>query len=350
VALGFRDVFVAFNVAQAKDLTLAEDIELVLCDIEMPEESGLDYLSWLKTARPRVEVIFLTAHADFSLAQQAVRLQGFDYLLKPIAAQDLKAVVSRALGKIRQPESGPGDPGLGGEAAAAPAPEGGAEDLRMPEMAPWAILLKSGAKERVRYEFRGAVDRIRNKLRNQVPPAVWNRLLLDYQQMISSVLKFRSIPARDLLGRPEAPQLLERAPLSAIDLTRWVDYSLDFVQDRLEQLDRDNSPVGNALRFIGQHLGDNLSCEQVAAFVGMNPDYLTRLFKKETGQSVSNHILHEKMKFAAELLTETNLPISEIGARVGYENHAHFSTAFKKGIGQSPSEYRTLRKPKGIVR
>jgi len=63
--------------------------------------------------------------------------------------------------------------------------------------------------------------------------------------------------------------------------------------------------------------------------------------RKETGMSIAEFTLQERMKTAVGLLMETDLSVGEIAHRVGYENYSYFLTLFHKVTGLTPSEYRT---------
>ncbi|OMF26744.1 hypothetical protein BK133_20100 [Paenibacillus sp. FSL H8-0548] len=73
----------------------------------------------------------------------------------------------------------------------------------------------------------------------------------------------------------------------------------------------------------------------------LNPDHLTRQFKKETGHTITDYVLLERIKLAKELLTQTNIPISSISSSVGYSNFSHFTKVFKKYTELGPTEYRS---------
>ena len=66
----------------------------MLCDIEMPMESGLDLLDWLRQRGMTTRCIFLTAHAEFRYAQEALRLGGFDYIMQPAPYEQVADAVS----------------------------------------------------------------------------------------------------------------------------------------------------------------------------------------------------------------------------------------------------------------
>lgn len=95
--LGIGNVYGAECVADAKDIVLNHMPEIIICDIEMAEESGIDFLKWLHYGGFPARLIFLTAHADFRYAQGAVQFDAFEYFLKPVDHNVLKEGVRKAL-------------------------------------------------------------------------------------------------------------------------------------------------------------------------------------------------------------------------------------------------------------
>lgn len=95
--LGFTNVLTADSVQGAREHFLRNKIQVLLCDIEMPGENGLDLLGWIKRYSPDTVGVFLTCHSDFNYAKQAVRMGAFDYLLKPAAIEDIENVLVHAL-------------------------------------------------------------------------------------------------------------------------------------------------------------------------------------------------------------------------------------------------------------
>ena len=109
-AMGFTVVDTALNAVDAKASLLRQEAEVMLCDIEMPMESGLDLLDWLRQRGMTTRCIFLTAHAEFRYAQEALRLGGFDYIMQPAPL--------RAGGGCSEPCAGKCKGGTGGAGAA----------------------------------------------------------------------------------------------------------------------------------------------------------------------------------------------------------------------------------------
>lgn len=98
--LGITGVYTAFNIRQAKELFESTAVDIMLCDIEMPQGSGLDLLEWVREHSETTESIIMTCHADFHFAKRAMKLGSLDYILKPLPYEELEIVVAKAADKI----------------------------------------------------------------------------------------------------------------------------------------------------------------------------------------------------------------------------------------------------------
>lgn len=101
-SLSIDTVLTAYNMKQAVELFEVHQIDMMLCDIEMPKGNGIDLLRWVRANKGDVECIFLTCHADFSYAKEAISLGSTDYLLKPIPFKELSQTIAKAIKKIEQ--------------------------------------------------------------------------------------------------------------------------------------------------------------------------------------------------------------------------------------------------------
>lgn len=101
-ALHVEKAYSALSAAEAKDLLLREKIDILLCDIEMPGESGLSLVVWLQKQGRETKCIFLTAHADFPYAQKALQLGAVDYLLQPASYENIEAAIWRAAEQLQE--------------------------------------------------------------------------------------------------------------------------------------------------------------------------------------------------------------------------------------------------------
>lgn len=80
--------------------------------------------------------------------------------------------------------------------------------------------------------------------------------------------------------------------------------------------------------------------DEAALLVALSPNYVSKLFKAETGKNFSEHLLEVKMEKAVGMLKDVNLRIYEISFAVGYDNPKNFTRAFKQYYGKTPWEYR----------
>ncbi len=101
--------------------------------------------------------------------------------------------------------------------------------------------------------------------------------------------------------------------------------------------------VQRMVEIVAEHIGDaDLSLQQVAGeMLYMNPDYLGKLFKKETGEKFSNYVMRIRIERAAEWIDKSPyIRIFELADRLGFgDNPQYFSQVFKKIMGCTPTEY-----------
>lgn|GEM_PF-5526550 len=95
-----------------------------------------------------------------------------------------------------------------------------------------------------------------------------------------------------------------------------------------------------ALRYIREHSAEKLSIASIAAQVHISPNYLSNIFRKETGASVNEVIRQEQMKAAARLLRDTDLYLYEISEQLGYKDVKYFSLLFRECYQMAPKAYR----------
>lgn len=100
-SMGFTNVFTANNISQAKDLICRNTIHILITDIDMPQGSGLDLLTWIRSEDYDIQTIILTNYADFRYAQRAIELQSLEYYLKPITPDTLYLIIKKAIDKVK---------------------------------------------------------------------------------------------------------------------------------------------------------------------------------------------------------------------------------------------------------
>ena len=137
---------------------------------------------------------------------------------------------------------------------------------------------------------------------------------------------YRSAKAVELVC--EAMQLIEGDDRTATAS----DNSLSFADSRRFLTARD---------FIHQHCGEALTLELVGRACGLGRGKLSRGFRMMFGCTVAEAIAERRLLQASQLLRTTDLPISTIAYRSGYQNNASFARAFGRRFGVPPSSYRS---------
>jgi AraC-like DNA-binding protein len=102
--------------------------------------------------------------------------------------------------------------------------------------------------------------------------------------------------------------------------------------------------AAEAMQYILAHSADPLSLPGLAARYGLNPSYFSRLFKASTGVPLVEYVNRIRVQKSCQLLKRTDAGIVEIALAVGYNNISHFNRYFRRIMGQSPREYRTMSK------
>lgn len=234
-SIGIGQVIEASSAKMAKEQLQENHIDMALIDVEMPEESGIDLLKWIREElKSNIPCTFLTCHASFSYAKLAMHYGCFEYLLKPIDYVEVEELILRMIGKSRQ------------------------------EMESRAI-------------------------------QEYGRQWLD--------------------EKTKEGQKYEKAPCNTEEI------------------------VDNLVIYIKGHLSEKLMLTELAFQVGLNPNYLNKVFKTKVGETVNKFIIAEKMKLAAKLLEEGQLKSYAIAESLGYDNYANFVNMFKKTYGVSPNKY-----------
>ncbi len=367
-SLGIKQVFTAYDIQKAQEILSESSIDLLLSDIDMPHGSGLDLLGIIREQGNRIPTIFLTNYADFSYAKRALELRSFHYFLKPIDYPELTRIIKKALEESRQ-ETG---------------------DLKEALSALWCdYLLTSRITDRAfiqditkllpsldkntsyisaliqiygntdRWEATGRIGRILESVLGAdyaefgalLPYQSGEFLLLalipvrdskDGQQLIRPVIsealsmirKEIALPVRILLSGEKKIQELREAVESFESLL-----AMPYEEARgIVYVDEEAST--NLIQYVDAHFTEDMSREHLSELFYFDQDYITRLFKKETGMSFKNYVIEKRLRLAKDLLLDTDEPINMISQKVGYDNYSYFTRLFKKSFGVTPVEFR----------
>ena len=382
-AIGISSALGACSAAEARRILVSQKIDILLCDIEMPVESGLNLVRWMREQEMQTKVIFLTAHAEFSYAQKSVGLGAFDYVVQPAPYTLIRDAVERAVKSLRSEKhqefaqkydqvaswkSGQNaaralqlylSSGDGQELRTCvrlgklPSPDQPCALVRL-EIQRW-LSMESWSGDLLTIMIDNAVSEVFSQ------PGQFHTVMQAEQDRFALLLwEQNTPPAREALLRQldvlrqvfrrqleciASLQLLGPAPLEELREAWHAGISPSpeeppktiFTQQGSEQ---EQDVVEKVIRYIDENLDRDLHRQDLADHVFLNPDYLNRLFKKQTGKTLKEFLIEHKMGEAKKMLQLTRLPVSIIAAKVGYDNFSHFSYAYKKVIGQSPLESR----------
>jgi len=103
--------------------------------------------------------------------------------------------------------------------------------------------------------------------------------------------------------------------------------------------------VRTVIRYLQQNLQSPVTLHELAAMANLSPSHLAAVFKRQTGYPMWAYFMRLRIKRACELLDTTDRLIREVAESVGYDDPLHFSRAFRRIQGMSPSQYRSL--PRG---
>jgi len=101
-----------------------------------------------------------------------------------------------------------------------------------------------------------------------------------------------------------------------------------------------SSYINRSLMHFEQNYPFHISLNELGKSMGLERTTFFRIFKKETGISPKEYLIRFRINKACDLLSKTDLSISEIAESIGMCDSAHFATIFKSRVGKSPSEYR----------
>lgn len=497
---GFDRVLTADSVRAAKEQFSANTVHVLLCDIEMPGETGLDLLQWMRACSPDTIGIFLTCHADFAYAREAVKMGAFDYLLKPVSISDIERVTGNALAEWEKRHSSTvrgelweknkeavighfwwdvlnnllsdsrermrkqieekklaidveadyllmscvirqwnldlsvwekydldfvvkniltelfaeEQPFLLSDTVnrkwilfpyhAGQIPAGDAvmekarrfmefmkehfdtkasfylgdtcgieklpamhdtlvrqeqnnvsyddrifclqEDGRLcsgkledqKELEEWKVLLMAGKGEELCGHLRRYVRKIVSD--GKMDARIMLLFYQDVLQMVYSVLTDCNVSVKELLMQYDFEENYKEALTSIEKLLEHLEKIIQTAVHHIESVRHEKGVVGEVKKYIDEHLDEDLSRNSLAGLVYLNPSYLARLFRNETGYYLVDYITMKKIEKVQKLLLTTDRSVTQIAQELGYTNMPYFSRVFKKETGVTPVEYR----------
>jgi Response regulator containing CheY-like receiver domain and AraC-type DNA-binding domain len=357
----------------AYELALRDQPDILFVDVRMPFRSGLELIENLNTALPGRIVIIVSGHDEFEYAQAAVKLQVFDYVLKPVDADNFIAVVGRAKAELESRLQVEKYSSWAREQLDRNLPV-----LRERFLKDWVCgslsrteILESLSFLQIRLSspttLLAARFAERGGLGGQGADSSRRLALVGMRTVLSE-----SLPGDEVyvfeddtetllsiapdLGKEQLVGIMQAIENRATDrvyqvpvlATRAIPDPMIGLSDAYEELCAELSDGGNseafvvlARNFIDTHYWHpDLSLEDAAAELQISPGYLSRLMKRETGYSFVEYLNRVRVKKATILMSDPSAKAFEVAERVGYRSQHYFSRAFKKVTGTTPTDHR----------
>lgn len=360
-------------VAEAEDgetaFSLAEKNlpDLLLIDINMPFLNGLEFIEKFKEIVEDSVIIVISGYDNFEYMQKALRLGVFDYLLKPVMEEPFFECINKAKEHLNKTK----------------------KEVKYLNWAKMQLqknlfaLKASFLKSWLRGHFTDTeINDQLEYLNINIPTAChivmiyiypnekklfseseWDENLLYYaaenisgevfetsltvningniiiladSQKVNSENKIR---VKNSLEKflPVDISVFDEEAVNIDDIPRVYEN----LSEALSNIRSYSESVKKTVQFIDENYFDpDISLNKAAVLVFMSPQYLSKIFKKETGITFIDYVTKLRIRKATALLSRGNLKIYEIAEKLGYANQHYFSSAFKRVLGISPNDYR----------
>lgn len=208
----------------------------------------------------------------------------------------------------------------------------------VPDFMLWESFLKGRQEEAIKAEVDKYLDS--QILFHNPDKEILKKFIVNFTQLLIAILKDKEITAYHMGNFLFDPELIEYSSQSITNAKKGIRRMIDVVMDRLKEEEEDKSTVRTVKAYINNNLDKEISREALAELVYLNQDYLARIFKKETGESVGCYITRKRVERAKEYLRKTKESVNTIALSVGYDNFSYFTKVFKSSVGMTPKEFR----------
>ena len=201
----------------------------------------------------------------------------------------------------------------------------------------WTKLLSIGKTEQLQIEVFTYLNQMRSSgtaTREFLTGFYYQFLQLLFRQMDQQTSETETFHQRITIASPEQT-------FSSFDnLKNWITDSLTYLSESRHILASQTTAVSTVKTYIESHLSEELDRDTLASMVYLNADYLSHLFKKDTGSSLINYIIDRRIARSKELLLKGEMNIRDIAITCGFQNISYFSRQFKKSTGMTPRQFR----------
>jgi AraC family transcriptional regulator len=174
-------------------------------------------------------------------------------------------------------------------------------------------------------------------------------LTLEFKPELFDGMDFAAVnlrPIIDLSGRQPAWELMDLyqriSSNAANDLdieSRAVALAFSIVKFSV-RAPRDLRSLQRAREYVHAHFSENLTLARVARAAGVHPVYLGQIFRRQFGETLGEYLNRIRVRAAAGLLANSDVPLSSIAVDLGFYDQSHFTRVFRQVTGATPGTFR----------
>ena len=207
-----------------------------------------------------------------------------------------------------------------------------------PELDTWKTLLAGEEVEAVIASIRSYLETVRKN--EMITRQFLLSLRTDVTQMVYVWLSEMGIYANALFSDKESENYMLGAVNGFNEMMEYVENLMRKAVGYKLYITKEDSVADQICTYIDSHFREEIHRDELAELVYLNTDYMSRMFKKEKGVSISNYILQKRVDEAKKLLCGSSIPINTVSLHIGYSNFSYFTKMFKENTGLTPLEYR----------
>ncbi|WP_245780788.1 response regulator [Gracilibacillus orientalis] len=353
---------------EAVEQAIQHKIDVLLIDLNMPIMNGITAMKKIKDQLQDCRMVVISGYDDFQYAQEAIRLQVADYLLKPvnpIQLVDILEEVKWQLDQKKQEESYLQQASTQvkknykqlrnrffldwmAESLEAEEVKDQLQFLELPQTAPKSLIVMKWLDGEVEHYFFSEQERkqqleaIQQLLKKEMKKYVHAIFLEDTHWI--SILIWEQAPADLALNLEEfiEEELAQHIYVKQVEVEfSGITSKYSEAKQELNQYLQFSPLVKQSIQYIRKNYRDShLTLESVAASLHVSTVYLSKMIKQDLGVSYVKLLTQMRLQTAKDLLRTTDLNIREIAEQVGYDSQHYFSTAFRKSVGMTPKQYK----------
>ncbi|MRH43815.1 response regulator [Aquibacillus halophilus] len=356
---------------EAVELAIKYQIDILLIDLNMPILNGITAMKRLRKDLPQCKMVVISGYDEFHYAQEAIRLQVEDYLLKPVSSEKLQNLLlnlkqqldlevnqeeyfKQATNQIKKNHTKLKErffqDWIAGQLNSNEIIEQ-LHFLSLPPVVPVQYMVirwpeyhqnQTILQENDRQIFLFAIENIVEEIVGSKMVTVFRDQshflnVCSWERMTNEQTTKIKVAVQQYLKITVYWHLEE---VKEEDLTNLPNvYKLCI--DQIEKQIRVSPIVKQAQNYIQQQYQDSsLTLERVAEELHVSTVYLSRIIKQELGISYVGLLTQLRLNKATDLLKTTDMTIRDIAEEVGYESQHYFSTTFRKNVGVSPKQFK----------